>query len=109
MAPPAAPARIGRYSVYPEYALTATGNPQQSGRRESPRRNPRPDGDCVARPYRRYGDTERRTILSAAVSEDLTAREVERRFGVNPHTYYAWRRKHGLRGPRGRRPSASRR
>lgn len=91
----------------PEYPLTAVSGPEHSAWSETPRRNPRPDGDCVARPYRRYGDTERQAILSAAVSEKLTARAVERRFGVNPHTYYAWRRKCGLRGARGR-PRAGR-
>lgn len=61
----------------------------------------------MPRPYTLYTLQERSTILAVAVAEALTAREVHARFGVNPHTYYAWRRKAGLRGRRGRRPRES--
>lgn len=58
----------------------------------------------MPRAYRTYSTSERQHILAAAVAEGLSAKDVQRRFGVNPHTYYVWRRRSGLRGPRGRRP-----
>lgn len=58
----------------------------------------------MPRAYRMYTDSQRQHILAAAVAEGLSAKDVQRRFGVNPHTYYVWRRRSGLRGPRGRRP-----
>lgn len=59
----------------------------------------------MPRSYRRYTPKERQHILRTAVAEALTAKDVYFRFGVSPHTYYVWRRKSGLRGPRGRRPA----
>jgi hypothetical protein len=44
-------------------------------------------------------------ILSAATKENLTANDVKKRFGVTPVTYSQWRKKEGLVGRRGRRPS----
>jgi transposase-like protein len=58
----------------------------------------------MPRPYTRYTLEQRSSILAIASAEGLTARAVQARFGVNPHTYYVWRRQAGLRGPRGRRP-----
>ncbi len=48
--------------------------------------------------------TQRAKILATAQKEGLTAPEVQKRFGVKPVTYYSWRKKSGLKGPRGRRP-----
>jgi len=53
-----------------------------------------------------YTDAERQRILTAAQSEKLTAGQVQKRFGVKPVTYYSWRKKGGLKGPRGRRAAA---
>ena len=58
----------------------------------------------MPRSYVVYTEEQRRVILATATVGRLTAKDVRERFGVNPHTYYVWRRKHGLRGPRGRRP-----
>jgi transposase-like protein len=61
----------------------------------------------VPRAYKSYTEAERFTILATAVAEQLSATEVQRRFGVKPVTYYSWRKKcclkstHGLRGQRG--------
>ena len=44
---------------------------------------------------KRYSDQERSSILSAAAKEGLTAAAVQKRFGVTPVTYYAWRKKAG--------------
>jgi len=54
-----------------------------------------------------YTEAQRQQILAAAQSEGLTALQVQKRFGVRPVTYYSWRKKKGLKGPRGRRPSAA--
>ena len=53
-----------------------------------------------------YTDAQRKQILAAAVAEKLTAGQVQKRFGVKHVTYYSWRKKAGLKGPRGRRPAA---
>jgi transposase-like protein len=53
-----------------------------------------------------YSDSQRTTILTAAQKEGLTALQVEKKFGVRPVTYYSWRKKKGLRGPRGRKAGA---
>lgn len=53
-----------------------------------------------------YTDAQRKQILAAAVAEKLTAGQVQKRFGVKHVTYYSWRKKAGLKGPRGRRPGA---
>jgi len=54
-----------------------------------------------------YTEEQRQQILSTAQSEKLTALGVQKRFGVTPVTYYSWRKKQGIRGPRGRRPGGA--
>ena len=51
-----------------------------------------------------YTPQQRAEILAAAQSENMTAVEVQKRFGVTPVTYYSWRKKQGIPGRRGRRP-----
>ena len=51
-----------------------------------------------------YTIEQRKKILEAATSSNLTAFEVQKKFGVTPVTYYSWRKKAGLKGPRGRKP-----
>jgi transposase-like protein len=55
-----------------------------------------------------YTDAQRKQILSTALSDKLTAEQVQKRFGVKPVTYYSWRKKAGIKGPRGRKPAAFR-
>jgi transposase-like protein len=57
------------------------------------------------RPRKTYTPQRRSEILSAAQKENLTANDVRKKFGVTPVTYYSWRKKEGLVGRRGRRPS----
>ncbi|MCE9627377.1 MAG: hypothetical protein K8R56_05625 [Candidatus Eisenbacteria bacterium] len=57
------------------------------------------------RPRKTYTAQKRAEILAAATKENLTANQVKARFGVTPVTYYSWRKKEGLVGRRGRRPS----
>ena len=52
-----------------------------------------------------YTPRTRAAILAAAQRENLTANDVKKKFGVTPVTYYSWRKKEGLVGRRGRRPS----
>ena len=52
-----------------------------------------------------YSDAQRKQILAAALSEKLTAEQVQKKFGVKPVTYYSWRKKAGIKGPRGRKPA----
>jgi len=52
-----------------------------------------------------YTPRKRATILAAALRDGLTADDVKVKFGVVPVTYYSWRKKEGLVGRRGRRPS----
>jgi transposase-like protein len=52
-----------------------------------------------------YTETQRQQILDAALKDGLTALQVQKKFGVTPVTYYSWRKKKGIRGPRGRRPA----
>jgi len=54
-----------------------------------------------------YTSRKRAAILAAAVRENLTANDVKQKFGVVPVTYYSWRKKEGLTGPRGRKPTLS--
>jgi len=54
---------------------------------------------------RTYTSQKRSEILAASQRENLTANDVKRKFGVTPVTYYSWRKKEGLVGRRGRRPS----
>lgn len=53
-----------------------------------------------------YTEAQRKQILSAAIEQKLTAEQVQKKFGVKPVTYYSWRKKAGIRGPRGRKPAA---
>jgi hypothetical protein len=52
-----------------------------------------------------YTARKRAEILASATKENLTAIEVKHKFGVTPVTYYSWRKKAGIVGRRGRRPS----
>lgn len=52
-----------------------------------------------------YTELQRQRIIEAATRDGLTAIEVQKRFGVTPVTYYSWRKKRGIKGPRGRRPA----
>jgi len=52
-----------------------------------------------------YTAKKRSQILAAAQRGNLTANEVKKQFGVTPVTYYSWRKKAGIVGRRGRRPS----
>ena len=52
-----------------------------------------------------YTEAQRQTILATAAEEGLTAEGVKKQFGVTPVTYYSWRKKNGIKGPRGRRPA----
>ena len=59
------------------------------------------------RPRKSYTETQRQDILNAALKEGLTALQVQKKFGVTPVTYYSWRKKKGIKGPRGRRPASA--
>src|SRR5260221_174263 len=48
------------------------------------------------RARRRYTAKKKATILAAAAKQNLTAPEVQKRFGVKPVTYYSWRKKSGV-------------
>ena len=50
-----------------------------------------------------YAPRQRAAILAAAQRHGLTANDVKKKFGVVPVTYYSWRKKEGLTGPRGRK------
>lgn len=52
-----------------------------------------------------YTESQRQEILDAALKDGLTALQVQKKFGVTPVTYYSWRKKKGIKGPRGRRPA----
>lgn len=52
-----------------------------------------------------YTEVQRKQILSSAIAEKLTAEQVQKKYGVKPVTYYSWRKKAGVRGPRGRKPA----
>lgn len=74
------------------------------GKRRGPNGRRIGRGRRMSRPYTLYTLAERQAIIAQAVRDGLSARQVQARFGVNAHTYYSWRKKAGLRGPRGRRP-----
>ncbi len=57
------------------------------------------------RPRKSYTEAQRQEILNAALKDGLTALQVQKKYGVTPVTYYSWRKKKGIRGPRGRRPA----
>jgi transposase-like protein len=59
------------------------------------------------RPRKSYTEAQRQEILDAAQKDGLTALQVQKKFGVTPVTYYSWRKKKGIKGPRGRRPGAA--
>ena len=53
-----------------------------------------------------YTEAQRKQILAAAIDQKLTAEQVQKKYGVKPVTYYSWRKKAGIKGPRGRKPAA---
>ena len=57
------------------------------------------------RPRKSYTEAQRQEILNAALKDGLTALQVQKKYGVTPVTYYSWRKKKGIKGPRGRRPA----
>jgi len=48
-----------------------------------------------------YTPEQRAKILAAAKAENLTAGQIEKKFGVTPVTYYSWRKKTGIARRRG--------
>ncbi|MBI5838281.1 MAG: transposase [Candidatus Eisenbacteria bacterium] len=50
---------------------------------------------------KQYTQQQRDQILAAAKSQKLTAKQVQKKFGVTMVTYYLWRRKAGLTRTRG--------
>jgi hypothetical protein len=48
-----------------------------------------------------YTAAERAKVLAAARAENLTALQIQKKFGVTPVTYYSWRKKSGLTRRRG--------
>ena len=48
-----------------------------------------------------YTEAQRAKVLAAAKAENLTALQVQKKFGVTPVTYYSWRKKSGLTRGRG--------
>src|SRR5262245_14096096 len=55
-----------------------------------------------------YTSQQRSSILAAAQREQLTAAQVQKKFGVTPVTYYSWRKKSGVGRRRGRPPGSGR-
>ncbi len=54
-----------------------------------------------------YSDAQREEILATAIKDGLTAEDVQKKYGVKPVTYYSWRKKKGIKGPRGRKPASA--
>ena len=52
-----------------------------------------------------YSNELRTEILQTAERDGLTALQVKRKFGVQPVTYYSWRKKTGAVTKRGRGPA----
>jgi transposase-like protein len=50
-----------------------------------------------------YTPEQRAKVLAAAKAENLTAAQVQKKFGVTPVTYYSWRKKSGVTHKRGTR------
>jgi transposase-like protein len=48
-----------------------------------------------------YTAEQRAKVLAAAKAENLTAAQVQKKFGVTPVTYYSWRKKSGVTRKRG--------
>jgi transposase-like protein len=48
-----------------------------------------------------YTPEQRKTILTTALRDRLTAADVRKKFGVTPVTYYSWRKKMGAARRRG--------
>ena len=48
-----------------------------------------------------YTAQQRQSILDAASRDQMTAAQVQRKFGVTPVTYYSWRKKSGTARRRG--------
>lgn len=44
------------------------------------------------RARKRYSAADRARILAAAAKQNLTAADVQRKYGVKPVTYYSWRK-----------------
>lgn len=55
---------------------------------------------------KRYGAAEKQRILAAARKQGMTAKQVQKRFGVSPLTFYRWRGP--VRGRRGAGRAAGR-
>jgi transposase-like protein len=53
-----------------------------------------------------YTAEQREKVLAAAKAENLTAAQVQKKFGVTPVTYYSWRKKSGVTHKRGTRRGA---
>lgn len=53
-----------------------------------------------------YTPEQREKVLAAAKAENLTAAQVQKKFGVTPVTYYSWRKKSGVTRKRGTRRGA---
>jgi transposase-like protein len=66
------------------------------------------EAGMAKRERKTYSDAQRKQILAAALGDKLTAEQVQKKFGVKPVTYYSWRKKAGIKGPRGRKPAAFR-
>src|SRR5690348_5039235 len=64
---------------------------------------PNHGGSMAKRARHTYAPRQRAAILAAAQRHGLTANDVKKKFGVVPVTYYSWRKKEGLTGPRGRK------
>jgi transposase-like protein len=54
-----------------------------------------------------YTPEQRAKVLAAAKAENLTAAQVQKKFGVTPVTYYSWRKKTGITRKRGTRTATA--
>lgn len=54
-----------------------------------------------------YTAEQREKVLATAKAENLTAAQVQKKFGVTPVTYYSWRKKSGVAHKRGTRTAAA--
>jgi transposase-like protein len=59
------------------------------------------------RARKQYTEAERKNILAAATQGNMTATDVQKKFGVRPVTYYSWRKKSGAAGRRRGRPAGA--
>lgn len=74
-------------------------------KREAPKREARRPKGTRKRHRGRYSDAERARILKAAFAQRLTAQQVQEKFGVQPVTYYSWRKKAKATHKRAPRPA----